>query len=91
MDSDDEDDKRALNSQQTKTHSVVVTRELKLPAPTANSFLDQAINAKTSMVDMLRRRDVNDSRIEELNDEIYELLNKKAAQAMKEFERYERM
>ena len=91
LDSDDEDEKRSANTQQTKSHSVVVTRELKLPAPTANSFLDQAINAKTSMVDMLRRRDVNDSRIDELNDEIYELLNKKAAQAMKEFERYENM
>ena len=67
------------------THTVI--RELKLPSASAVNCLDQAINAKTAMVDLLRGRNVNDSRINELNNDIFDLLNRKADEAMREYER----
>jgi D-ribose pyranose/furanose isomerase RbsD len=84
--SDNEDQQSSVASVlKGNTHTVI--RELKLPAPTAVTCLDMAINAKMAMIDLIRGRNVNDSRIEVLNEEIYDLLNKKAEEAMREYER----
>ena len=86
-DTDNDDDVTATLISQNKGTTHTIVRELKLPSATAISCLDMAINAKTSMVDLLRGRNVNDDRINTLNDDILELLNKKAEEAMKEYER----
>jgi hypothetical protein len=86
-DASDNDDQQSNVASLIKGNTHTVIRELKLPAPTAVTCLDMAINAKMAIIDLIRGRNVNDSRIEVLNEEIYDLLNKKAEEAMREYER----
>jgi len=64
-------------------HSI---KELKMPGPTPQILLDQCIQSKTAMIGLLQKRHGKEEEIVKLEDEIFELLKKKAQIAFQQFE-----
>ena len=71
---------------QVQNRQIQIIKEVRNPAPTPLSLLNDCIQAKTAMI-VIAQRMGRENDVEALNEEVYDLLKKKSDLAFAEFEK----
>ena len=75
------------NNSTVSTNTIRIIRELQVPQQSVQTLMDQALNAKMELLEMLQRTNtITAEETDSINAEIIVLLRKKAEVAMKEIE-----
>ena len=75
------------NNSTVSTNTIRLNREIQIPQQSVLTLMDQALNAKTDLLEMLKRTNaITPEETASINAEIVMLLRKKADFAMKEIE-----